>query len=225
VILYEAKNGLEALEITTAKNPDLILMDVQMPEMSGIEATIKIRDYERGTAKRIPIIALTAGAVKGEKEKCLDAGMDNFLTKPINQVELRNLLENHLSIINSQSDIPSQMISAVNVNLHFDKTMLMENIGSSQAILDELLEVVPIQFSSDFELLEKSISERNLPDIKKAAHSIKGASLNMCFMQLAELAKGIETAIVVNQTETLELIFKDLISEWEQVKLIINKLE
>ena len=225
VILYEAKNGLEALEITTAKNPDLILMDVQMPEMSGIEATIKIRDYERGTAKRIPIIALTAGAVKGEKEKCLDAGMDNFLTKPINQVELRNLLENHLSIINSQSDITSQMISAVNVNLHFDKTMLMENIGSSQAILDELLEVVPIQFSSDFELLEKSISERNLPDIKKAAHSIKGASLNMCFMQLAELAKGIETAIDVNQTETLELIFKDLISEWEQVKLIINKLE
>ena len=83
VFVLEVKNGKDAFNTTISKNPDLILMDVQMPEMSGIEATVEIRKYEDGKGARIPIVALTAGAIKGEKEKCLQAGMDDFLTKPI----------------------------------------------------------------------------------------------------------------------------------------------
>ncbi|MEI8123966.1 MAG: response regulator, partial [bacterium] len=90
---YEKDKGVsgrkEAFDIAMSKKPDLILMDVQMPEMSGIEATVEIRKYETKKACRVPIIALTAGAVKGEKEKCLSAGMDDFLTKPIEQNALR----------------------------------------------------------------------------------------------------------------------------------------
>ena len=82
VRIIEAKNGKEAVNLWMSEMPDLILMDMQMPEMSGIEATVEIRKQEVGN-QHIPIIALTAGAMIEEKEKCLSAGMDDFLTKPI----------------------------------------------------------------------------------------------------------------------------------------------
>jgi PAS domain S-box-containing protein len=79
--IIEAANGQEAVQKYIQTQPDLVLMDIQMPIMNGYEATQRIREIERG--RRVPIIALTAGTVKGEREKCLEAGMDDFLTKPI----------------------------------------------------------------------------------------------------------------------------------------------
>jgi len=96
VTVLEAKNGKEALNMAILENPDLILMDVQMPEMSGIEATVGIRNHEKVKGTRVPIVALTAGAIKGEKERCFEAGMDNFLTKPIDRNVLRKILEMYL---------------------------------------------------------------------------------------------------------------------------------
>jgi CheY-like chemotaxis protein len=80
-IFLEAQNGIEAIKHCAQQMPDFILMDVQMPEMNGYEATRKIREMEH--TGRVPIIALTASNVKGEKEKCLEAGMDDFVVKPI----------------------------------------------------------------------------------------------------------------------------------------------
>ena len=80
--IIEANNGKEAVMLWVIEQPDLILMDMQMPEMSGIEATMIIREKELEN-HHTPIIALTAGALKEEKEKCISAGMDDFLTKPI----------------------------------------------------------------------------------------------------------------------------------------------
>jgi len=225
VTILEAKNGIEAYETAIDKNPDLVLMDVQMPEMSGIEATVKIRNYEYGKESHITIIALTAGAIKGEKEKCLEAGMDDFLTKPIDQVGLRRILEKHLNLIDRKTDIPADTILANNDMLHFDKAMFMENIGNSQAIYDELFEVVPIQFSTDLALLETAIRVRNLPDIKKAAHSIKGSSLNMCFIKLAELAREIESDIDENHLEKLDAVYNDLISEWKLLQMVLKGMD
>ncbi len=95
--ILEAKNGKEAFDLAIANRPDLILMDVQMPEMSGIESTIAIRNYESNSEKRIPIVALTAGVIKGEMEKCMDAGMHDFLTKPIDQQVLAAILKKYLA--------------------------------------------------------------------------------------------------------------------------------
>jgi len=91
-----AGNGLEALEALEKETFDLVLMDVQMPVMDGFEATAAIRKKEGGSGIRVPIVALTAHAMKGDREKCLAGGMDRYLTKPIRPQELDELLENYL---------------------------------------------------------------------------------------------------------------------------------
>jgi PAS domain S-box-containing protein len=96
VQIHKARNGKEGLELTKNHHPDLIFMDIQMPEMDGLEATMAIRKHETGSKKHIPIIALTAGAIKGEEEKSRAAGMDYFLTKPISYESLLNVLKKYL---------------------------------------------------------------------------------------------------------------------------------
>jgi CheY-like chemotaxis protein len=87
-------NGREALEVIDKERIDLILMDVQMPEMDGLEATELIRDREKGNGGHIPIVAMTAHAMKGDRERCLAAGMDNYVSKPITAEELCSVIEN-----------------------------------------------------------------------------------------------------------------------------------
>jgi PAS domain S-box-containing protein len=98
-ILIEAVNGKIATERFVQEKPSIVFMDIQMPEMNGYEAAMEIRRLERlsGNPSRVPIIALTAGAIKGEREKCLEAGMDDFITKPIANNAINLALEKWLS--------------------------------------------------------------------------------------------------------------------------------
>lgn len=225
VTILEAKNGKEAFDMAIANHPDLILMDVQMPEMSGIEATIEIRNYEKNEGSRIPIIALTAGVIKGEKEKCLEAGMDDFLTKPIEQSALREVLEKHLTNLHPKSDYIPETNSQNTDELHFDRTKLMDSIGDNQIVFKELIEEAPRQFSGDIARLGNAITEKNMGNVKKAAHSIKGAALGMCFEPMAYKAKEIELSVVNDDVEKLNVQFSEIAHEWEQVQSIIKNLE
>jgi signal transduction histidine kinase/CheY-like chemotaxis protein len=92
-----ATNGLDALKAMEKHNFDVVLMDVQMPEMDGLETTAEIRKKERISGSHIPVIALTAHAMKGDREKCLDSGMDGYLTKPIRPQELDEILQTYVA--------------------------------------------------------------------------------------------------------------------------------
>jgi len=95
VKVIEALNGKEAVALVEQHQPDLVLMDVQMPEMNGYEASLEIRKNE-SNEKRVPIIALTAGTLKGERERCVEAGMDDYLTKPVLKETLQAALDKWL---------------------------------------------------------------------------------------------------------------------------------
>src|SRR5262249_33233747 len=88
-----AHNGVEAVELTAAERFDVVLMDVQMPEMDGMRATALIREREKNTSNHVIILAMTAHAMAGDRERCLKAGMDGYLSKPINIQELVEALE------------------------------------------------------------------------------------------------------------------------------------
>ena len=88
-----ANNGREVLDMMKNQSFDIILMDVQMPEMDGIETTAAIREEEKKTKKHIPIVAMTALAVKGDREQCLEAGMDDYVAKPIKPDHLFKVIE------------------------------------------------------------------------------------------------------------------------------------
>ena len=90
--VHVASNGREAVEAYESNQFDLILMDIQMPEMDGLEATTVIRQRERETGRRVPIVALTAHALKGDEQMCFAAGMDHFLAKPLRQTQLLEVL-------------------------------------------------------------------------------------------------------------------------------------
>ncbi len=92
-----AANGREALAALEKESYDLVLMDIQMPEMDGLEATAAIREKEKGSGIHQPVIALTAHAMKGDRERCLAGGMDGYLSKPIRLQELDELLEAYVA--------------------------------------------------------------------------------------------------------------------------------
>ena len=95
--ILEAENGKVAIEIFEQDQPDIIFMDMQMPELNGLEATHVIRQLEKQKGDtRVPIIALTAGTVKGEKEKCLEAGMDYYITKPFIKDTVVKVIQQYL---------------------------------------------------------------------------------------------------------------------------------
>ena len=224
-IILEARNGKEAVEIAKKRLPDLIFMDVQMPEMGGIEATFHLREFEQQTGVRMPIVALTAGAIKEEKEKCLDAGMDSFLTKPIETKALQVILKQFLIGSDDKiSEVQPEIVNNVNI-VHFDLDQMMENINFNQDLFKELIEMTPEQFSNDISLLKKAVYNNDGEEIRKTAHAIKGVSLGMCFNHLAELATSIELDSEKKSLLKIETKFNELVAEWELLKAIIRKLE
>jgi len=95
--IINASNGLEALTLYQKENPHLILMDIRMPEVDGFTATKMIRDHEKQTGVHIPIIAVTAFAIQGDREKCLEAGMDEYFSKPVDLSKLIEMIEKILT--------------------------------------------------------------------------------------------------------------------------------
>jgi CheY-like chemotaxis protein len=110
-----ANHGKEALEILEKNSFDVILMDVQMPEMDGFTATAAIREQEKTTGQHLIVIAMTARAMKGDRESCLAAGMDDYISKPIHRKELNEVIARNLvqkSVLNSATPINVRTMSS-----------------------------------------------------------------------------------------------------------------
>ena len=195
VNIIEAANGKQALEKYQSNKPDVILMDVQMPEMDGLSASRAIREMEQADPKlgHMPIIALTAGVTKGERETCLEAGMDDYLSKPVAQDRLEQMLSTFLSAAEVKTMPPTQGCLDPD-NEHFQCEKLMKRIFNDRELMRDLIITAEDQISKSIEALDEAIGSKVLSQIQFHAHSIKGTSLNMNLPTLADLMKKLEHA-------------------------------
>jgi CheY-like chemotaxis protein len=182
-----ALNGKIAIELLQEQEYDLVLMDIEMPDMNGYEATTYIRE-ELGS--NVPIIALTAHAMPGEREKCLQLGMNDYLSKPIDTNKLfESIYETLQSSIEAQTQKKGQVTNLQNLKdtMHGKKTAIKEMLGY-------LLEQVPIYLSE----LNEAVDKTAYTDIAKLAHKIKSAILIMGAKHLEPLLNEIEQKAKTN---------------------------
>ena len=212
--IVEAMNGQIAVQAYDQQRPDLILMDVQMPIMNGYEATQRIRERDR----QIPIIALTAGTVKGEREKCLAAGMDDFITKPVVEKSIADLLKKWLYP-------PDSNIEAAPVHepsYHFDPQIIISMVGDDPDLLQTLLEAAESELTESLVVMHTQAERKNMTGLKAIGHKMKGTALSAGMPNLAQLAKTLEHTDYAD-VDDLEKLLKEIESEIEQILLALRE--
>ena len=203
-----ANDGQEAVDRLAAESFDLVLMDVQMPKLSGLEATIAIREAERSLDRHIPIVALTAHAMKGDLERCLKVGMDGYLSKPVISEEISSEITRVLLSLGHDepqpevsSDRSAQQEVAVPTEpehasgadqVVFDPVMLMAHLQGDA----ELLSVIVAEFTADcpkrMEAIASAILAKDAENLQKEAHSLKGAISNFAAKEAFDAALNLE---------------------------------
>jgi CheY-like chemotaxis protein/HPt (histidine-containing phosphotransfer) domain-containing protein len=179
-------DGREALTKLETEQFDLVLMDVQMPVMDGYEATKQIRNIEKTTGTHMPIIAMTAHAMRGDREKCLEAGMDDYVSKPMKAVELFAAVDRVLACKTEQerpvkTDKPEIDLTNIIEAVDGDMTVVKELVG-------DFLNEIPKQINN----LRDSIQTADAHHVERQAHSLKGAVANFGAKAAQSLAFELE---------------------------------
>ncbi len=192
-------NGKEAIATLERENVDLVLMDVQMPVMDGFEAIRSIRAKEQTTGAHIPIIALTAHAMKGDREKCLAVGADDYVSKPIRTSDLLAAMDRArtLKIQTAPKDIPSpQPPSAATAGdsapRAFDIKDALERVEGDRDLLEEIVRIFTGECSSNMDAIRQALSAGDVPLLERLAHTIKGASANLSASAVSAAALKLE---------------------------------
>ncbi len=201
-----ASNGKEAVEAVKEKKFDIIFMDVQMPEMNGYEATVEIRKRKVST----PVIAVTASAVKGEKEKCLAAGMTDFLTKPFKKRDLLPVLERWLEVEDLEMDEPEDVEELESLpeadEEIFDLDAAVDVfMGKKELVLKLVNELLP-RIKRQLDEMEEYAGQKDYDHLRAEAHSIKGSCANMSMHRIAAAAALLENAAAEKSPEASLLL-------------------
>lgn len=165
-------NGKAALEALDREKFDLILMDLEMPEMNGLEATRAIREKERQTGGHIPIIAMTAHAMKNHMERCLQAGMDGYLSKPMRGEELYEKIERVTAGVERRDPT---LVVAEDFMQTVDREALMERLGGDGSLLKEIVDLFVQDCSRLLADMKEAVGQRDAERLEMAAHSLKGS--------------------------------------------------
>ncbi|HEX5344233.1 MAG TPA: response regulator, partial [Duganella sp.] len=193
-----ACNGEEALHSVQADDFDVILMDCQMPVMDGFAATTEIRRHEqqRGRARSMPIIAITANALQGDRESCLAAGMDDYLSKPFTQQALGQTLSRWISLPRmapppAEASEPTPADDTI-INLQALDNIRALSPGNGDALLERVLQAFLRDTPLHLHTIRQAIAADDAEQLRKAAHSLKSSSANIGASALAQRSKELE---------------------------------
>ncbi|MEO5865369.1 MAG: response regulator [Nitrospiraceae bacterium] len=204
------ENGHDALAALGRGSYAMVLMDCQMPLVDGFEATRLIRrreaaDQEAVThdavvARHIPIIALTANAMQGDRERCLAAGMDDYLTKPLRKGDLKGILDRWILVSrhtqatdNGIATDPNAAPSAESIPMIFDRATMLRNIGGDRELLDQLIELFLQRYQPMLENICATLAGKDSQAIEHAAHLLKSIAGNLCAPEVVLAAGQLET--------------------------------
>jgi CheY-like chemotaxis protein/HPt (histidine-containing phosphotransfer) domain-containing protein len=256
-----AENGQQALDAFSDKTYDLILMDIQMPVMGGFEATKKIREMEKdplskafqdrskknGEKKpmesRIPIIAMTAHAMRGYREMCVEAGMDDYISKPLIRRELLDRVGKWINakargtghraqgetikkdkLLKASNHPPSTETVKSTDQAPMDLEMMIDEFkGDKESlveILEDFMEDVKIQMGQ----IRQAISDGDAKAIRKEAHAVKGGAANMSAADLSKAASELEILGKQGSLQNSPIVFEKLEKELHRLEMFVKKI-
>jgi CheY-like chemotaxis protein len=208
-----ARHGKEAIAALESSEFDLVLMDVQMPEMDGYEAVRIIRASEATTDKHIPIIAVTAHAMQGDRERCLSAGFDGYLSKPIRQRDLDAAIASLSQPDLGNSDSDQSVLLDLNTICGGDETFCRELAGS-------FLESAP----SSLDGIGRALELGDFTNLASHAHALKGISRTIGANDLAIVCSKLEDAGHGDDHHAATYAARRLTDAWERVRTALEQL-
>ena len=204
----DARDGLEAVEACRGHAFDIVFMDMQMPVMDGYQAIRTIRGLESPSGRRTPIVAMTAYALKGDREKCLEAGADEYLSKPARASEVLAVTERLLTVhpaggvdggtktqsASSAASADGSEAGNTDAGLHpvFDRDDLLQRLGGEEAMLGHFIGMFTRLTAGYLTALREALADGDPGMVGIKAHTIKGASANISAVRMRELAASIE---------------------------------
>ncbi len=223
-LVTSATNGLKALAAYDGSEFDMILMDCHMPEMDGFEATAAIREREAGTGRHTPIIALTANAIAGDRENCLRAGMDDYISKPVSRKSIQMMLgrwrANPIKPEAHEADLSGSSAVRHHVTLSEDALSLLrgleddENPGILQKVMTMFLDTTPDLLRT----MRQGVEDGDTDPLRTASHTLKSASAVVGAMALSARCAKLETFARDGQTDDAMALVADIITEYETVR-------
>ncbi len=208
-------NGQEALNLLQKETYDLILMDCQMPHMDGYETTAAIRKLE-SDGTHTPIIALTAHALKGDREQCLAAGMDDYITKPIHKEALADMLARFFPHIKPKPRKHSNVAFGSGDDV-FDHDAMLVQCDQDEDLLQEILQSFQANARDRLQRLSRSMEGDDAAEIVRCAHALKGSALTMCARTLSETALAIESSAKEGNISAARDAAQDIEKEFERL--------
>lgn len=217
-------SGRDALSVLKENTFDMILMDIQMPDMDGLTATARIRRDEKRTGRHVPIIAMTAHALRGDREQCLEAGMDDYVSKPIDPSVLQEKIARYASVDSSLSDTRGQQVDETRTESYgeqehevIDKQETIDRVGGDKELFQELVELFRESAPELMSSIRQSIDNGDADGLHKAAHSLKGSVGNFSAavaydtaLELETIGKGGDLSQADQAYTRMEQILEDL---------------
>lgn len=212
-----ATNGVEALDQLAHGTFDVVLLDIQMPVMGGVEAAEAIRRGERDGGGHIPIIAMTAHAGDGDRERCLAAGMDGYLPKPVEPEQLFAAVE-----AGARPQAAGPRAGSPGPGSAFDERALLRRVGGNRAVLTAVLRVFVEDCPARLEAIEDALRRQHAGDLRAAAHELKGASGNLSAVALWTAASALEEAAAGGHMDVAGDLWPDVSS---QAKRLLEEVQ
>jgi two-component system sensor histidine kinase/response regulator len=210
-----AINGREALKALEKGSYDLVLMDVQMPEMDGLEATTLLRSREKLTGLHQPVVAMTALVMKGDRERCITSGMDGYLTKPIRPQELDEVLDSYVA--QERQALPAP-VSSRSLEPAVSIEELMERIDGDVSFLAELLELFRGDYTEQAATARQALEKKDNAALQRVSHALKGALGNLAAPTASRLAAELESMAKIGDLTFAKVRIDDI--EVEVIRVI-----